>query len=115
MTLPYEYLGPSFGGDTWYPLCSDGWSWGVLKAELAAAYNALHVGRVGPDLLPLPVQYADFAAWQRARLDGGALEAQARPCPVFKSHQARLCRLHLVSAWLWLQPGDRHARRAQNK
>ena len=50
----------------------------MLKAELAAAYNALHAGRSGPDLAPLAVQYADFAAWQCARLDGGALEAQAR-------------------------------------
>ena len=50
----------------------------MLKAELAAAYNALHAGRSGPDLAPLAVQYADFAAWQRARLHGGALEAQAR-------------------------------------
>ncbi len=50
----------------------------MLKTELAAAYNALHAGRSGPDLPPLAVQYADFAAWQRACLDGGALEAQAR-------------------------------------
>ena len=57
---------------------SDGWSWGVLKTELAAAYNALRAGRACPELPPLAVQYADFAAWQRARLEGGALEAQAR-------------------------------------
>ena len=59
-------------------MSSDGWSWGVLKTELAAAYNALRAGRARPELPPLAVQYADFAAWQRARLDGGALEAQAR-------------------------------------
>ena len=51
----------------------------MLKTELAAAYNALRAGRARPELPPLAVQYADFAAWQRARLDGGALEAQARP------------------------------------
>ena len=45
-------------------------------SELAAAYEALCAGRVGPDLPPLLIQYADFAAWQRARLDGGMLEAQ---------------------------------------
>ena len=50
----------------------------MLKTELAAAYNALRAGRARPELPPLAVQYADFAAWQRARLDGGALEAQAR-------------------------------------
>ena len=57
---------------------SDGISAAILTSELAAAYEALCVGRAGPDLPPLPVQYADFAAWQRARLDGGALEAQVR-------------------------------------
>ncbi len=44
--------------------------------ELAAAYNAIKAGRAGPDLEPLPIQYPDFSAWQRARLDGGELEAQ---------------------------------------
>ena len=55
---------------------SDGWSMGILGAELAAMYNALNAGHPPPELLPLAVQYADFAAWQRARLDGGELEAQ---------------------------------------
>ena len=55
---------------------SDGWSMGILGAELAAMYNALKAGRPPPELPPLAVQYADFAAWQRARLDGGELEAQ---------------------------------------
>ena len=49
---------------------------GVLSSELAAVYNALRAGRPPPKLPPLPVQYADFAAWQRARLDIGELEAQ---------------------------------------
>ena len=57
-------------------MSSDGWSMGVLGSELAAVYNALKAGRPPPELPPLPVQYADFAAWQRARLDGGELEAQ---------------------------------------
>ena len=48
-------------------------------SELAAAYKALCAGHAGPDLPPLLIQYADFAAWQRARLDGGALEAQVCP------------------------------------
>ena len=59
-------------------LDSDGWSGGILTAELYAAYNALHCGRAAPDLPELPIQYADFSAWQRARLEGGALEAQTQ-------------------------------------
>ncbi len=59
--------------------CSDGISATILMSELAAAYEALCAGRAGADLPPLPIQYADFAAWQHARLDGGVLEAQVRP------------------------------------
>jgi arthrofactin-type cyclic lipopeptide synthetase C len=55
---------------------SDGVSAGILMTELAAAYNAIKAGRAEPDLAALPIQYADFSAWQRARLDGGELEAQ---------------------------------------
>ena len=50
----------------------------MLKAELAAAYNAIRAGRASPDLPELAVQYVDFSAWQRARLEGDALEAQRR-------------------------------------
>ncbi|MEH1017432.1 amino acid adenylation domain-containing protein [Micromonospora sp. CPCC 206060] len=42
----------------------DGWSWGVLARELHTLYGAFAAGRPSP-LPPLPVQYADFAAWQR--------------------------------------------------
>ncbi|MBO4208617.1 non-ribosomal peptide synthetase [Micromonospora echinofusca] len=42
----------------------DGWSWGVLARELHTLYEAFAAGRPSP-LPPLPVQYADFAAWQR--------------------------------------------------
>src|SRR5262249_25875048 len=50
----------------------DGWSWVVLVREIAALYTALAAGR--PAALPeLPIQYADFAAWQRERLAGAAL------------------------------------------
>ncbi|WP_052756228.1 hybrid non-ribosomal peptide synthetase/type I polyketide synthase [Lysobacter capsici] len=48
-------------------IVSDGWSQGVLVRELGALYAAYAQGR--PDPLPaLPLQYADYAAWQRARL-----------------------------------------------
>ncbi|MFE7524170.1 amino acid adenylation domain-containing protein [Kitasatospora sp. NPDC057542] len=44
----------------------DGWSTGRLLGELAAAYDEA-VGGVAASLSPLPVQYADFAVWERER------------------------------------------------
>jgi amino acid adenylation domain-containing protein len=54
-------------------IATDGWSFGVISRELGAAYAALRDGRA-PDLPPLPVQYADFAAWENERLQGETLE-----------------------------------------
>jgi amino acid adenylation domain-containing protein len=54
---------------------SDGWSMGVLYRELAALYEAYREGRESP-LAELPVQYADYAVWQREQLEGGVLERQ---------------------------------------
>ncbi|MGV9695830.1 condensation domain-containing protein [Streptomyces sp. NPDC003470] len=45
----------------------DGWSLSVFTGELSACYSALRAG-LTPDLPELPVQYADFAAWQHAHL-----------------------------------------------
>src|SRR5271170_3596211 len=53
----------------------DGWSVGVLAKELAALYNAFASREPSP-LLELPIQYADFAVWQRERLQGQFLENQ---------------------------------------
>ncbi|MFL6335719.1 MAG: condensation domain-containing protein, partial [Pyrinomonadaceae bacterium] len=54
-------------------IVSDGWSMGVLYRELSALYVAYSAGRRSP-LAELPVQYPDFALWQRERLSGGVLE-----------------------------------------
>ncbi len=52
----------------------DGWSTGVLIGELAALYTAFAAGEASP-LAKLPIQYADFAVWQRQHLQGERLEA----------------------------------------
>ncbi len=53
----------------------DGWSAGIFRRELGALYEAFKAGRA-PALPPLPVQYADFAVWQRDWLSGEVLEEQ---------------------------------------
>ncbi|MBP5971506.1 amino acid adenylation domain-containing protein [Brasilonema sp. CT11] len=53
----------------------DGWSMGVFVQELAALYNAYSQGQPSP-LAPLPIQYADFAIWQRDWLQGDVLQSQ---------------------------------------
>ncbi|MEO6463483.1 MAG: condensation domain-containing protein, partial [Candidatus Eisenbacteria bacterium] len=54
---------------------ADGWSMGILLREVGALYHAFARDLPSP-LPPLPVQYADYAAWQRAWLGGGELESQ---------------------------------------
>jgi amino acid adenylation domain-containing protein len=54
---------------------SDGWSMGVFVRELTTFYEQLVSGRE-PELPPLPVQYSDFAAWQRAWLQGDVIDRQ---------------------------------------
>jgi hypothetical protein len=49
---------------TLHHIICDGWSLGVLMHELAVLYDAFTVGEPSP-LPALPIQYADFAAWQR--------------------------------------------------
>ena len=56
-------------------IVSDGWSIGVMVRELNALYAA-SVGNVDAKLEALPLQYADYAAWQRRWLQGAALQRQ---------------------------------------
>ncbi|MCP4662506.1 MAG: AMP-binding protein, partial [bacterium] len=60
---------------TMHHIVSDGWSMGVFLRELAALSEAFSRGESSP-LAELPVQYADFAHWQRRWLAGEVLEAQ---------------------------------------
>ncbi|HEX8853029.1 MAG TPA: amino acid adenylation domain-containing protein, partial [Pyrinomonadaceae bacterium] len=60
---------------TIHHIVSDGWSLGIFVAELSALYRASVEGRPSP-LAELPVQYADYAVWQRENLSGEALKAQ---------------------------------------
>src|SRR5512134_396281 len=53
----------------------DGWSWGILYRELSALYEAFSKGNPSPLPEP-PIQYADFAVWQRQWLQGEMLEKQ---------------------------------------
>jgi NADP-dependent 3-hydroxy acid dehydrogenase YdfG/acyl carrier protein len=94
---------------------SDGWSMDVLVHEVTVLYEALRAGRASP-LRELPIQYADFAAWQRRRLDADTLEglegywrqhlagapAQldlqgARPRPAVLSPRGAACRRRLAA------------------
>jgi hypothetical protein len=54
-------------------IVSDGWSIGVFVKEMSTLYEALSNGRPSP-LPALPIQYADFAHWQRSWLHGEVLE-----------------------------------------
>jgi amino acid adenylation domain-containing protein len=60
---------------TTHHLVWDGWSEAILKRELGTLYDAFKDGRASP-LSPLPIQYVDYAAWQRRRLDDGTLDDQ---------------------------------------
>jgi amino acid adenylation domain-containing protein len=98
---------------TMHHVVSDGWSLGVLVREVTALYPAFSAGQPSP-LPELPVQYADFAAWQRAWLSGEVLEAELafwrerlagappvldlpidRPRPAVKSSRGAVCDLSL--------------------
>jgi amino acid adenylation domain-containing protein len=72
-------------------IVSDGWSMGVFFGELRALYAAYAAGLASP-LPELPIQYADYALWQREWLQGERLEAQVR---YWRGRLADLPRLEL--------------------
>lgn len=70
---------------TMHHIVSDGWSVAVLVREVAAFYSAFTAAKAGQlptsvdlenILPPLPIQYVDYAAWQRAWMQGEVLESQ---------------------------------------
>ncbi|HEX6862001.1 MAG TPA: amino acid adenylation domain-containing protein, partial [Thermoanaerobaculia bacterium] len=60
---------------TLHHIVSDGWSMELLEREVGALYGALATG-LPPSLPELPVQYGDYAVWQRSWLAGHELERQ---------------------------------------
>ncbi len=81
---------------TMHQMIADGGSLGVIAEELAALYEAFSAGKASP-LPPLPIQYADFAAWQYAWQSHPDVAAQLDywreqlrgPLPVLKLGAAR--------------------------
>ncbi|MEH2455997.1 amino acid adenylation domain-containing protein [Nostoc sp.] len=60
---------------TIHHIVSDGWSMGIFIRELALLYEAFSSNKPSP-LPELPIQYADFAVWQRQWLQKEVLETQ---------------------------------------
>ncbi|MBA3564920.1 MAG: amino acid adenylation domain-containing protein [Gammaproteobacteria bacterium] len=103
-------------GLTLHHIAADGWSIDLLWRELSELYAAFTERRT-PALAPLPIQYADYAVWQRERLAGAEMAAQLdywkrqlagvaplelptdRPRPPVQSHRGASCE-HILSAQL---------------
>ncbi|MCA1634317.1 MAG: condensation domain-containing protein, partial [Acidobacteria bacterium] len=60
---------------TVHHIASDGWSTGVMIREVASLYEAFSLGQPSP-LPELPIQYVDYAVWQRQWLQGDVLKSQ---------------------------------------
>ncbi|MEP7340411.1 MAG: amino acid adenylation domain-containing protein, partial [Acidobacteriota bacterium] len=60
---------------TLHHIVADGWSLEVLLDEVATLYEGFQ-NETAPALPELPIQYADYAVWERERLQGEALERQ---------------------------------------
>ncbi len=61
---------------TMHHIVSDGWSIGIIINELSALYQASREGKAA-ELPALPIQYADYAAWQRLWFSGEILQQAA--------------------------------------
>ncbi|KAF9945069.1 hypothetical protein BGZ70_004082, partial [Mortierella alpina] len=61
---------------TMHHINSDGWSMGVMFRDLNKLYDAYSTGQADP-LDPLPIQYPDYAAWQRLQLRADTLKDHA--------------------------------------
>jgi len=62
---------------TFHHIITDGWSMGIFFKEFSSLYTGLINGQ-SPQLLPLPIQFADFAIWQRHCLQGEELDRQQK-------------------------------------
>jgi|GEM_PF-293209 len=60
---------------TMHHIISDGWSLGIFCSEFLATYKAFSTGKSSP-LQAMPIQYADFAGWQKTWLSGAVLTQQ---------------------------------------
>ncbi|HEX6292477.1 MAG TPA: amino acid adenylation domain-containing protein [Herpetosiphonaceae bacterium] len=60
---------------TMHHIVADGWSMKIFIQELATLYQAFSAGH-SPALADLPIQYADYAVWQREWMQGEVLAAQ---------------------------------------
>jgi hypothetical protein len=56
-------------------IVSDGWTGGILFEELGALYEAMASGKAST-LAELPIQYADYAVWQREWMQGAVLDKE---------------------------------------
>src|SRR5579872_345570 len=86
-------------------IVADGWSLGLFAQELGAFYGAFFQGEPSP-LPELPVQYADFAIWQREWLKS---EVMAKQLGYWKKHLAGLSTLNLRGSNLPLDKAHRSA------
>ncbi|MEX2492637.1 MAG: amino acid adenylation domain-containing protein [Nitrospirales bacterium] len=62
---------------TFHHIITDGWSMGIFFKEFSSLYTAQISGHP-PQLLPLPIQFVDFAIWQRHWLQGEELNRQVK-------------------------------------
>lgn len=88
-------------------MVADGWSVGVLINELSHVYTALQAGK-DPQLASLPVQYADYAHWQRECLQGSSLDNEV----TFWQEQLRGAPHVLALPTDWPRPAQADARGA---